>query len=283
MKSPVFLLCSGRSGSTLLQRALNVHPEVVMFGEHQGFLGPIADAYHSLKDHKDVRDYIYGSRALDPAMLFGELSDYKKDISWVNNFTENDVDENFKKLVLNLLANGVDLENVHWGFKEIRYNVNHKVVWFLINLFENAKFLTLVRSPLDTISSVFFAWNRGHLGQEIKVDSEEFVSIIKKRIEWWTNIYLYLERSSRDYPKRFFSVQYEHLIQNYESNMKEILAHVDPGLAYNPNVANVFSTQIASTSKSVGRTMVLAAIREILKSSGNQDFHDLCVKYGYDL
>ena len=44
-KSPIFLLGTHRSGTTLLQRIVNSSEDAMIWGEHGGFLGDIAEAY----------------------------------------------------------------------------------------------------------------------------------------------------------------------------------------------------------------------------------------------
>lgn len=71
MKSTIFLLGSGRCGSTLLQRALNAHPDVVMYGEHEGFLGPLSNAYDKLTRTPDIDRWVYGKDAIPASTLQG--------------------------------------------------------------------------------------------------------------------------------------------------------------------------------------------------------------------
>lgn len=283
MKPPIFILGSGRSGSTLLQRALNVHSDIVIFGEHQGFLGPIANAYYSLKMHPDVRNYIYGPGALPPSIVMHELSDYKADICWINNFTETDVDKHFRSLLLGLLAKDVDIEDKHWGFKEIRYNVNHRVIWFLTQMFPSAKFVVLTRHPVDTISSAVIAWHIGHMGQQLDIGSTEFNEIVDRRIEWWTNIYLYLEKSADEYPNKFIKLRYEDLVSDFEKQIKKALHHIDTAIHINPNVNKVFANKVAATSTQEGRGEVVRHVASLLEKTTNKDFRMLCTKNTYSL
>jgi len=44
-KSPIFLLGTGRSGTTLLQRIINSAEDVIIWGEHGGFLSQVSEAY----------------------------------------------------------------------------------------------------------------------------------------------------------------------------------------------------------------------------------------------
>ncbi len=47
---PVFVISTGRSGSTLVQRLLNCHPAQVVWGEHHGFLASLLGAYMQMSN-----------------------------------------------------------------------------------------------------------------------------------------------------------------------------------------------------------------------------------------
>jgi len=50
----------GRSGSTLLQRLLNVHAGLTIWGEHGGFLKGITEAYRLVGVEPSHRDQLEG-------------------------------------------------------------------------------------------------------------------------------------------------------------------------------------------------------------------------------
>ena len=51
---PIFLFTLHRSGGTLLQRIVNAHPNVVIWGEHGGFINQLADADATLAEFSPV-------------------------------------------------------------------------------------------------------------------------------------------------------------------------------------------------------------------------------------
>ena len=63
-KSPIFLLGTHRSGTTLLQRIVNSSEDALIWGEHGGFLSQIAEAYFlNFEDssNKLISFYVYSS------------------------------------------------------------------------------------------------------------------------------------------------------------------------------------------------------------------------------
>jgi hypothetical protein len=57
-KFPIFLLGTGRCGSTLLQKILNSVDNVMIYGEHGGFLRHIAEAYFLNLEDEKIEKYI---------------------------------------------------------------------------------------------------------------------------------------------------------------------------------------------------------------------------------
>ena len=53
--TPIFIFSSGRCGSTLMQRILNSYTDITVWGEHNGFLLDIAEAFFMLLDKRNDR------------------------------------------------------------------------------------------------------------------------------------------------------------------------------------------------------------------------------------
>lgn len=155
---PLFNLSSGRTGSTLLQKFLNASGDVVMWGEHGGFLRGIAHAYyHGLANENLQRSF--GLASGDPPDVIAtdltgarERPGPQPSMSWVNWFTEAQFKECFRDFALSLFCpDGIAAK--YWGFKEIRYGQEDKVLEFLGDVFPEATFVFLVRHPVDNIAS----------------------------------------------------------------------------------------------------------------------------------
>ena len=83
---PIFLLGSGRSGTTLLQKILNSADDVMIWGEHGGFLKPIARAYFDHTEKPKVNQAIFRRNpvAKDPNLDFNRSMLTKIGYSWMN-------------------------------------------------------------------------------------------------------------------------------------------------------------------------------------------------------
>lgn len=155
---PLFNLSSGRTGSTLLQKFLNVSGDIVMWGEHAGFLRPVAQAYyHAVGDQNLQRNFTVASG--DPATTIAlaltetqKVHGPRQFMSWANWFTEDQFRQCFRDFALSLFCPD-GLASKYWGFKEIRYGHDDKVLGFLGEVFPDATFIFLVRHPVDNIVS----------------------------------------------------------------------------------------------------------------------------------
>jgi len=149
---PGELLCViavGRSGSTLLQRLLNLHEQVVLFGEHNAIVGSLANLWQQTFDSWARGEIERSSRfvpdilAARPVAMMDGIS-----IEWANAFTEERALPVFRRFLEDLLYPPEirRADTRYWGFKEIRYGP--PAVAFLARLFPQARFLVLLRDPL---------------------------------------------------------------------------------------------------------------------------------------
>jgi sulfotransferase family protein len=156
MKPPVFILSSGRSGSTLVQRIFNSYDDVFVWGEHGGFLKEVADAYFKLLEHPSNTKHIFTPDAGRQSLPWAEIAKFKHADNWqawMNWFRADDVDDLFRRFIRSLFTHPSAPPDHVWGFKEIRYGPNDRVIECLARLFPDAQFVFLVRNGLNTVSS----------------------------------------------------------------------------------------------------------------------------------
>jgi hypothetical protein len=142
----IFIFAQTRSGSTLLQRAINQNPGVLIYGEHGGMLSGYARAYygsdlqclakHSRFEPEKLRD-LNGFVPCQSCITVGNLRGNMRD------FVEATFNPSHSR---------------RWGFKEVRYGrgqvaFDHPVVDLLIELFPSCKFVLLIRDPREQIAS----------------------------------------------------------------------------------------------------------------------------------
>jgi hypothetical protein len=143
-RDPIFILASGqRCGSTLLQRLLNSHPQVMIWGEQEGHLERFLTEHRALgrwaKRHDDLRLQFLrdGYDGFMPNVLPDETD--------VRNAAARYLEALFGRPATRM---GRPI----WGFKEVRYDAD--VALMLLNLFPDARFIHLTRHVTDCYRSL---------------------------------------------------------------------------------------------------------------------------------
>jgi hypothetical protein len=202
---PVFLVGSGRCGSTLLQRLLNSSPEFLIWGEHSAILSHLAAAWAAANGH-DLAARLKESPD-DWASREARLRDPERWIAWDNGINEEGVRTLFRDFVMNFFA-GPGLKPVRWGFKEPRYGwTGDLTLPFLHALFPEARTIVLIRNPLDTIRSMLLAWYSDERSSTAEIDAQIF-----KLAEIWTRLYGNLFLFHHQFPAATMLLRYEDLM-----------------------------------------------------------------------
>ena len=140
---PVFILTCGRSGSTLLQKLMNTHDELLIWGEHAGFLNHLIGAWQAvnlcewISDDQPSGDWLLES----PRPL-----NVDKWTAWDLPFTKQAFLEAVREMVERLFAAPCSPET-RWGFKEIRYH-SIQSLELLLALFPACRLMFLMREPV---------------------------------------------------------------------------------------------------------------------------------------
>ena len=154
-KFPIFQLGTGRCGSTLMQKILNSVEDVTIYGEHGGFLRQIAEAYFLNLEDKKIAKYIMSQNIAgeDPNSVSESLKNPQLWSAWTNWYNRETVKNNFRDFIESFF-NPISLgRKVHWGFKEIRYGLNDRVLEMLADLYPNGRFIFVVRNPVEVVAS----------------------------------------------------------------------------------------------------------------------------------
>jgi len=141
---PIFIFASGnRCGSTLLQRLLNSHRDILIWGEHGGYLKPFFGA------GEDLVDWCF-DKAEERQRYIREGYDH-----FMPNLSPT------PEQVRRVLAQHVEmlfgrpaqqLGRAIWGFKEVRYTAS--VALSLQECFPSARFIHLTRKIEDCLQSL---------------------------------------------------------------------------------------------------------------------------------
>jgi len=161
--TPIFLLGSGRSGTTLIQRLLNSYPDTLIWGEHHGFLKYISKSYYLLKDSPSMHEFVYSKQPKDADI---NLISYYKNPSiwqaWINWFSQDDLKTIYRGIIEGFFNPDNLNKCAYWGFKEIRYFASDRVIDLLLELYPNAKFLIITRNGYNVVESQLTTFHRGN-------------------------------------------------------------------------------------------------------------------------
>jgi Sulfotransferase family len=148
-----FLLGFYRGGTTFVQRLLNCHRRVTIWGENGGFVSRLRQMHERFArdaqfvDSRDFTDFdgfadkfVPYANPVDSDELVRHMATFLETMYWPGR------------------------QPTMWGFKEIR-NSNQADIAFLRLLFPNAKLVLLIRHPRDLLhSDLHSQWSPAELG-----------------------------------------------------------------------------------------------------------------------
>lgn len=148
---PVFVLSTGRSGSTLVQRLLNCHKDLVVWGEHHGFLQGIAEALTQMADPNNILYPKTPEENEGPQLLLPTLQNPGKQLEWSNPWSLAEFKVQARSFIESYFASRLE-PGQRWGFKEIRYN-KLSVMRGLRNLYPDGRFVFVKRGTVEVVRS----------------------------------------------------------------------------------------------------------------------------------
>jgi len=255
---PLFLIGAPRSGTTLLTRILNAHPELLLTNETAIFL--------------QLNEMVSKSRiGVKAGILYGK----QHHTLWADHLNEQVlalVDRYYSKIAT--IEGKKELK--YWGEKHPHLN---RCLEFIAEHYPNARFIYVVRDPRDSACSI----------------SEMNKTEIQKTLKNWGKFTQRYEHFLATLtPKNVIVVRYEDVVANYEGETERVLDWL--GLDMHPNVKkyirknkNVDSHKVEAlvrvkhnfAEKSVGRWK-----KELTEDEKNYASHLLgqyMEKFGYDL
>ncbi|NRA97128.1 MAG: sulfotransferase [Planctomycetes bacterium] len=244
---PIFMLTHGRTGSTWVQRILNLHPHITMWGEHYGFLDGVAKGYFRFIDNY-ARDGMANCDKQVISRLVGPVTDEAIQPEWYNPFTQEELTALMRRLIEDLFARPTGGGAIRWGFKEIRYE-DKMVPRFLDALFPESQALILRRELLDMLRSQVLAWSREVKGRDI--DSEEGDDYIRHRIQVVRRQEGIFQWAKDQIPGRVMELRYEDLVSNFEDEVQRLFAFLgeDIRLIETKHLKTVRRTKQATTRR----------------------------------
>jgi hypothetical protein len=216
----VFLFTVHRSGGTLLSRLLNCFPDLVIWGEHAGFLNKLAEAYALLADHAGLMQRT--PVAIARYLAFDARARAGFD-PWANPFGPDDFVTQCRRLLRDLFTHGVP-QDQRWGFKEIRYH-DPKLLAFLDAVFPLAQGVVLTRDPVELcISNMLAAWALERLeAAGVDRDRAEFLRAVEDCLYAIVAIERNLKAVMLGRADRVITVRYEALCESPSTELERVI------------------------------------------------------------
>ncbi len=215
-----FIVGRGRSGSTLLRSLFDAHPQVKIplesrFVQYLYYKYPVSRQWAPDTVSRALQDL---ERGFEPPGL-------------QRDHLEEEIRKHASALTFDRVCKLIYL-HTHTGFPKEEIlaigDKNPRYTFFipqLLKLFPKAKFIHLVRDYRDNIVSIQRA------GKLIKESGNTYYSMGR-----WILYNRFILRCQRRYPNRFLRLQFEELIRDPESVMKELCSFLE--LDYKPEVLN---------------------------------------------
>lgn len=175
----------GRSGSTLLQRLLNVHPDLTIWGEHGGFLKGLAESYRLASIEPSHREQLEGGFEHRHTVI-GKLDEHDKFRPWVSPFHPDSIGERIHDFIIDTFTAGLTPE-IRWGFKEIRYSAAE--LRRLMELFPQAHLVVLARDVSGYAKSRFFAFGQTNFDLQSADGVADATAKIDAMVDGWMKRY----------------------------------------------------------------------------------------------
>lgn len=209
---PIFVLSTGRTGSTLLMRLMNCVQDVYLFGEHNGAFRNLRHlqsmiAHHAADQHRN-------------GLFILEKNGYQESfVAWASPFSQTDVTSHLRDFLINIYTANIsdsDRKAVRWGFKEIIYD--QEDILFFERLFPEAHFIFMRRN----LETQFKSWFTSFRAKR-PLTGADIIDYIHKYLIFAGTTRTFLEFDAA----RFTQVSYEDLQGDGEFEMRRLLKFVN--------------------------------------------------------
>ena len=256
-QAPILVLSSGhRCGSTLVQRAVGSHPDVLIWGEHGGAVQQILAAV----DHLDWWAGDHGARGVAELERAGHHG-------WIANATPEPAVflDAAREFLLSTFADPARARGCRrWGFKEVRYG--SAAARTMRRLFEGTVVVHVTRDPRDVLRSL----------TRLAADGKWEPDAIPDTVAFWQRINAELFEL-RDEPW-VLSVRFEDVVADPEGFISRLAALTGLDDRFDRGVFGQRVAWIGEVAPSDGELPpdLLAALHQ-------PEFVRVAARYGYEL
>lgn len=219
---PIFILGTGRCGSTYLQTKLCGASDIWIWGEHDGMLTGLLSWSRVSRTSEPMSMYGFPYAKSDP---YTTMSQSGTLAAWLSPFDADDLVDVEREVCTSLFSRRLPAGKKRWGFKEIRYGKNSRVPERLLELYPAARFIHVVRHPRKTVSSTIRAWTPEIFDTTIDENSRR--ELIKKMMSEglgrWAETTLYFEQFRAQNSSSLMTVQ----IEQVDQRLSEILQFLE--------------------------------------------------------
>lgn len=202
----VFIVGHGRSGTTLLQSLLNNHPNIVAPPEYD-FIIYLYPRFGKIKQFTktDIKDFTVALFA-DP-----NFSIWLMEKEWLMEKLSLAEGADFQTMCKLLMClTGPDKQEIKLiSDKDPIYSL---FIRKLIRLFPDAKFIHMIRDPRDSVS--------GHI---VRFDMKNAFFLARR----WVRYNAIIEHFKKNFPGKFFTIQYEAMVKNMDETLKSLFTFLD--------------------------------------------------------
>ncbi len=213
-EKPIFLLGTGRCGSTYWQTILCAANGVWVWGEHEGILASFSTMVSALDKNSQLSQW---SLDLNKVILTPDISpgDATR-FAWNNGFDKEILLRHTANFISRLFKENLPRGKSRWGFKEIRYGGGSYVPEFLLELFPEGKVVITSRYARETIISSLVAWHKNEIELYLSGHTSRLVELIDEYANKWINFGRFAFDLKKKYPNNvgFTLLEQENSLNN---------------------------------------------------------------------
>jgi len=238
--------CGGlpKSGTTLLQRSLDAHPEIACPSEHD-----LEYLFKLSAENIKKYNHVYLRMASNFGIKTKELS-------------EKIIIENFIDLTSKILENSDDNKKLK-GLNDNKFLLNNAQL--LLNFFKQSKIILIFRNPIDRACS---AWRYNHKLYEsdgnmahlnlLKTNNQMNLELfVERQTSLWKKKFQELKKIKNKNEESIFFITYEDLVTKKKDMLKKILLFLE----------------IKSSKQEIEDIEKLSSIKSMRNSSSNKSFY----------
>jgi len=219
-KMPIFIVGFPRSGTTLLERVLDAHPQVAGLGENSIMNGKVGSIRSQLQD-----SYGHG------------WSYVHQVITTIGNEVVTLMEKRWDNIVDSRLRDGEDSNEVKPTRIIDKLNTNHRNVGFIHMLFPNALIIHAARNPMDSVFSAYkHDFNVEYPMPDGSTKNFDNMCRMNTAVEVYQAYRDVMDHWESVMPGRIMHVRYEELVHDLEGVAKAVIAAA--GLTWHDEILN---------------------------------------------